>query len=147
MQNMVSRSRFVLGSLVIAAAAAAGCAGLKPMLGMDSSVSLSGAQEVPPVSTSAAGTMKYAVASDMTLSGTVETMGIVGTAAHIHDGAMGVNGPVIIPLNRTSSSNWAVPPGTRLTEAQHRKLKAGELYVNVHSDAYKGGGIRAQLKP
>lgn len=146
MMVSMSRSRFVRGSLLLAAAAVAGCA-RTPVLGMGSTVSLSGAQEVPPVTTSATGTMRYSIGSDMTLTGSVETTGIVATAAHIHDGAAGVNGPVIIPLNRTSANGWAVPPGTRLTDAQHRKLKAGELYVNVHSDAHKGGELRAQLKP
>lgn len=142
----ISRSRLVLGSLMLAAAAASGCAGmLRP--GMGSTVSLSGAQEVPPVTTSASGTMRYSVASDMTLTGRVETTGVVATAAHIHEGAAGANGPVIIPLNRTSANGWAVPPGARLTEAQHRKFKSGELYVNVHSEAHKAGEIRAQLKP
>jgi hypothetical protein len=34
-----------------------------------------------------------------------------------------------------------------LTDAQYKSYKAGELYVNVHSDAYKGGEIRGQLMP
>lgn len=150
MTVLLSRSRFVLASLAVAAGALAGCSNMPMMggmMGMGSSVSLTGAQEVPPVSTSATGTMKYTVSSDMSLSGSVETTNLTSTAAHIHDGAAGVNGPVIIPLNRTSANGWAVPPGTKLTEAQNRKLKAGELYVNVHSDAYKNGEIRAQLRP
>lgn len=146
MNRMMSRSRLFLSGLALSAAVLAGCSGT-PRVGTGTTVSLSGAQEVPPVSTSAAGTMRYAVASDMTLTGTVETTGVIPTAAHIHEGAAGINGPVIIPLTRTSPTGFVVPPGTRLTGAQHRKLKAGELYVNVHSDAHKGGEIRAQLKP
>jgi len=34
-----------------------------------------------------------------------------------------------------------------LTEAQMRSYKAGQLYVNVHSAANKGGEIRGQLEP
>jgi hypothetical protein len=34
-----------------------------------------------------------------------------------------------------------------LSDAQYKALKAGDLYVNVHSDAHKGGEIRGQLKP
>lgn len=146
MKVLLSRSRFTLASLAIVAGALAGCSNM-PMMGMGSSVTLTGAQEVPPVPTAAAGTMKYTVGPDMSVSGTVETTGITSIAAHIHDGAMGVNGPVIIPLNRTSANGWAVPPGIKFTDAQNRKYMAGELYVNVHSDAYKNGEIRAQLKP
>jgi hypothetical protein len=40
-----------------------------------------------------------------------------------------------------------VPAGRKLTEAQMAQLKAGDLYVNVHSNAHKGGEIRAQLEP
>ena len=34
-----------------------------------------------------------------------------------------------------------------LTDAQYEAFKAGNLYVNVHSAANKGGEIRGQLKP
>jgi hypothetical protein len=37
--------------------------------------------------------------------------------------------------------------GTVLTDAQYQAYLAGNFYVNVHSDAYKGGEIRAQLRP
>jgi hypothetical protein len=107
---------------------------------------LSGAQEVPPVETSASGTAKFMLKADRSLSGSVKTKGIEGIAAHIHDGGPGVNGPVAIPLNKKSDHEWAVPVGTKLTAEQIASLKAGTLYVNVHSDAHKGGEIRAQLK-
>ena len=67
-------------------------------------------------------------------------------AAHIHDGAPGVNGPVVVPLNKKNDHEWTVPVGTKLTAAQIESLKAGTLYVNVHTDAHKGGEIRGQLK-
>jgi hypothetical protein len=40
-----------------------------------------------------------------------------------------------------------VPDGRKLTQAQIDALKAGNLYVNVHSDGNKGGEIRGQLRP
>ena len=81
------------------------------------------------------------------LVGTVQTTGMAATAAHIHQGAVGQNGPVIIALVKTSSDVWTVPLGTSLTDAQYQAYLAGQLYVNVHTDANKGGEIRAQLKP
>ena len=79
--------------------------------------------------------------------GTVNTTGVVGTAAHIHQGAAGQNGPVIVPLVKTGPNQWQVPPGTTLSDAQYQAYWDGLLYVNVHSDANKGGELRAQLKP
>src|SRR4030095_5766181 len=76
------------------------------------SAPLSGAQEVPPVETSATGTAKFQLKADRALSGSVMTKGIDGMAAHIHDGAPGINGPVVIPLNRKSDHEWTVPVGT-----------------------------------
>jgi hypothetical protein len=67
--------------------------------------------------------------------------------AHIHEGAPGSNGGVAIPLEKKSDNEWAVPAGATLTDAQFKSYKAGNLYVNVHSDANKGGEIRGQLMP
>ena len=110
-------------------------------------VALSGSQEVPAVNTAASGTASIAVADDKSVSGAVTTTGVAGVAAHIHNGAAGKNGPVIIPLTKTSDNTWAVPAGAKLTDAQYDDYKAGNLYVNVHSAANKGGEIRGQLKP
>jgi hypothetical protein len=74
------------------------------------------------------------------------TTGIAGTAAHIHEGAIGMNGPVIIPLTKNGDT-FAVPTGAKLTTAQFASYQAGNLYVNVHTAANLGGEIRAQLKP
>ena len=110
-------------------------------------VTLSGANEVPPVTTSASGAGTIFVAADKSISGIITTTGVAGTAAHIHVGAAGKNGPVIVPLARSGAGGWSVPPGTRITDAQFESFKHGELYVNVHSEANKGGEIRGQLTP
>jgi len=108
---------------------------------------LSGAAEVPPAKTSATGTGTISVAADRTISGSVTTTGMKGTMAHIHEAAAGANGPVAIPLVQDGDGKWAVPPGTKLNDAQFAALKAGKLYVNVHSAQYPGGEVRAQLQP
>lgn len=113
-----------------------------------SNVTLSGAEEVPPVTTSASGSGTISVKDDKSVSGSVTTTGVAGTAAHIHMGAKGRNGPVIVPLTKSSDGNtWTVPEGRTLTDAQYEAYKAGNLYVNVHSAANKGGEVRGQLKP
>ena len=110
-----------------------------------SDVAMSGSQEVPPVNTAASGTASITVAADKSVSGTVTTTGVASVAAHIHDGAAGKNGPVIVPLTKDGDT-YRVPAGAKLTEAQMASFKAGNLYINVHSAANPDGEIRGQLK-
>ena len=109
------------------------------------SISLSGAAEMPPVTTSAKGTGQITVLPDHTVSGSIKVSGFVPTMAHIHEAAVGKNGPPIITLTQTASDSFAVPAGARLTDAQYTSFTSGELYVNVHSAQYPNGEIRAQL--
>ena len=133
----------VLGAVAVMCA---GCAGMGGPANIQ--VTLSGSQEVPPVTTAATGFGTITVGDDKSVSGSVTTSGVVGVAAHIHDGgAPGKNGPVIVPLTKTSDNTWSVPAGAKFTDAQYESFKAGNLYVNVHSAANKAGEIRGQLKP
>ena len=109
-------------------------------------VDLSGTQEVPAASSSATGSVSFRGADDGTVTGSITTQGVQGTMAHIHQAARGQNGPVIVPLAK-SGDTYTVPEGRKLNAAQMQAYKAGNLYVNVHSDRYKGGEIRAQLQP
>jgi hypothetical protein len=113
----------------------------------DVKVHLIGAEETPPVTTSATGDGTIVIAADKSVSGTIKTAGIEGTVAHIHLGAPGVAGPPIITLNKGAGEVWSVPAGSKLTDEQYASFKAGNLYVNVHSAAHPPGEIRAQLKP
>ena len=147
---MITRTGWALAAAAVVALA--GCSGMKDKMPdwMPGSgamkVSLSGAEEVPPVKTGAKGSGSFRILEDGTLSGSVTTEGVQGTMAHIHRGAKGQNGPVIIPLVKKGDT-YSVPEGKKLTDAQKKDLEAGNLYVNVHSNAHKGGEIRAQLQP
>ncbi len=110
-------------------------------------VELSGAEEVPPVETEARGQGTITVGDDKTVSGEVETTGVQGTMAHIHEGAKGANGGIAVPLEDAGDGKWKVPAGAKLTDAQYEAFKAGKLYVNVHSAQHKGGELRGQLEP
>jgi len=110
-------------------------------------VALSGAQEVPPVATNAAGTGTITVGDDKSVSGSVTTTGVAGTAAHIHEAPAGKNGGVVVPMTKSGDNTWTFAAGAKLTDAQMESLKAGNLYINVHSAANPGGEIRGQLKP
>jgi hypothetical protein len=110
------------------------------------SVKLTGAEEVPPLSVPGSGSGSFRVAEDGTISGSVTTKDVEGTMAHIHRGAKGANGPVIVPLDKQGDT-YSVPAGRKLTPEQMNDLKAGNLYVNVHTNRNKGGEVRGQLQP
>lgn len=111
------------------------------------SMMLTGAQEVPPNSSAATGKSTVAIGADMSVTGMIEVTGMTPTAAHIHEAAMGSNGPVIVPFTKTGPTTFAPPAGAKLTDAQYASYKAGKLYVNVHSAQFPGGEIRMQLMP
>lgn len=138
--STATKSLFLISFVVLA-----GCA--SDSYQQSNRLSLTGAQQVPALTTSASGSGTITVGADKSVSGSITTSGVAATAAHIHEGAMGVNGPIIVPLTKTSENVWSVAPGAKLTDAQYESYKAGKLYVNVHSAANKGGEIRAQLKP
>ena len=110
---------------------------------------LSAAQEVPSNATTATGnglvsfdpaTKKFT--ARLTLSG------MTATAAHIHPGAVGVNGPVLFPLSETAAGSgvWVSAADAVLTDAQVAMLNTGGLYFNAHSAANPGGEIRGQIR-
>jgi len=112
----------------------------------DIKVTLTGDQEVPSVKGAGNGTGTIIIGADKSVSGSVKTTGIAGTAAHIHEAAPGKNGPVVIPLTKNGDT-YAVPAGAKLSDAQFASFKAGNLYVNAHTAANPDGEIRGQLKP
>ena len=135
----MKRLLVLLTSLALAA-----CAGM--MSGNTVNLSLSGTQEVPPLSVPGSGSGSFTIGEDGSVSGSVTTTGVAGTMAHIHMAARGTNGAVIIPLTKNGDT-YSAPAGAKLNNAQMQAFKAGNLYVNVHTDRNKGGEVRAQLQP
>ena len=148
------KTRFASKTLalaLVAAGALSGCAQWNQMMSnapammVGQRLTLSGAEEVPPVTTSATGRAVVMIAPDRSVSGSIETTGINATAAHIHEGAAGANGPVIVPMVK-QGDRFVFPAGAKLTDAQYDSYKTGKLYVNVHSAAHPGGELRAQIR-
>ncbi len=114
-------------------------------------LNLSGLQEVPPNASPATGNI-FGTYDDntKTLSFTVTFSGFVGitTAAHFHAPAPpGVNAPVMIgfvgfPVGVT---NGVYANAYILTPVQEGHLLSGNVYVNLHSNVFPGGEIRAQM--
>jgi hypothetical protein len=129
---------------LFAALVAAGCAGSEwQMTGQQ--VRLWGSNEVPPANTLAYGTGTVNIGADRTVTVTLTVVDMAPTAAHIHEGAAGTNGPVIVPLRRISERAFVAADGAKLTDAQYKSYLDGNLYVNVHSEKYPGGEVRAQI--
>jgi hypothetical protein len=112
----------------------------------------SGAQEVPANASTATGTVlgNYDQRSGL-MAIKINYAGLTAnaTAAHIHRGAVGANGPVQIdftPLGFTFGAQSGTFSKIILLNAiQAADLLAGNLYVNIHNPSFPGGEIRAQL--
>lgn len=148
-----NRTMWAAGTVLAALLSLSGCAKMEGVErrmeaeGARTLLPLTGAQEVPPVNTQASGRSSITVIGDKVITGRVEISNLNATAAHIHQGPPGQNGPVIIPLVKTAENVWSVPGNTVLSSSQFDAYRSGNLYVNVHSAANPGGEIRAQLKP
>ena len=146
---MFSYRYAIQGTLLAAVVALAGCSWMPGMSSDTMSIknALTGAQEVPPVTTSGTGTVDSTFdKSTNTLTWTVSYSGLTGpvTAGHIHGpAAAGANAGVVIPFTGNLSS--PITGKATLTAAQAADLTAGRYYVNLHTAKNPGGEIRAQL--
>lgn len=123
---------------------------------------LSGAQEVPPTTSTASGTATVTVdAARTTITVSMTTQGFTTpvTASHIHFGASGVNGGVMLSLfagpgafpatlTKTLISTDLDPgfaaAGNTFADAVNAILN-GNAYINVHTSVNVDGEIRGQL--
>jgi CHRD domain len=146
--STMMRQRTLVGAIALAMGILAGCSQMSQMMHGDSGqhVTLSGANEVPAVSTSASGSGMVTVKADRSVSARITVTGMSATAAHIHMGAAGANGPVIVPFTKSGDNTFVAPEGAKMTDDQYESYKRGNTYVNVHSAKNPGGEVRAQLK-
>jgi hypothetical protein len=111
------------------------------------STTLSGANELPVVTSSATGTTTGTYnQTTKTLTVSTTLNGITPTAGHIHTQTVPTNatksGPVTFPFTTLTSP---VTFSTVLTTAQEADLLNGIMYVNFHTVANPGGEIRGNL--
>ncbi|PJJ58890.1 CHRD domain-containing protein [Hymenobacter chitinivorans] len=111
---------------------------------------LSGAQEVPAVTSSGTGTVSGTYnKTTKELKYTVTFSGITPTVGHFHIGAPGTTGPVTLPFGfNNSTNNGFVSPITgtvTLSNEQAAALLENKLYANLHSAAAPSGEIRADV--
>lgn len=110
----------------------------------------SGTAEVPPVNTSATGSVTAAYdpsAKTLHYTFTWNNLSGVPVAMHFHDGAAGTNGTVVIPISGFPSQVSGSVSGASdpLNDTLINDLMAGKFYGNIHTQNHPGGEIRAQI--
>lgn len=71
-----------------------------------------------------------------------------GNASHIHAGAAGVAGDVVVPLDTDGfeeSSEGCIEPMEDAAVLQDILDSPADFYVNIHTDEFPGGAVRGQL--
>jgi hypothetical protein len=113
-------------------------------------LTLSGLNEVGPVTTTATGTAVLRLTTDKILYSKVSVANLEAndtfTVSHIHRGAAGVNGPVRIFLANSEADFNIVKVSAPLADSLVTLIKADPAYVNVHSRKKPGGIIRGQIR-
>lgn len=139
-----ARRLLLIGAGVLALA---GCETINETVGNNFAANLSGANEVPPADPDGTGTARVST-NDVTnqICTDLEVRNLTAvTAAHIHRGAAGVNGPPVVnldPPDDSDSDDCDTIDDALLDEI--RNNSAG-FYVNVHTAEHPDGAIRGQL--
>ena len=118
------------------------------VVGNNFAATLSGANEVPPGDPDGTGTATISTNDAINQICThleVRNIGAV-TAAHIHRGAAGVNGPPVVNLDAPddNDSNDCDDVSDSLLDEIRRN--PGGFYVNIHTSDYPNGAIRGQIR-
>jgi hypothetical protein len=112
---------------------------------------MSGANESPPVQTTATGTATFTVnANNLDYTVTISSWpaGRTVTAAHIHAAPATVGGNASPILNFTGANAMTITGGSgtiALPQAVLDQIRAGRTYFNVHSTVNGGGELRGDL--
>ena len=106
--------------------------------------SIDGSQEVPPVVTGASGRGDFTVNTSshvLKYNVSFQNLSSAQVSAHIHQGAVGVGGPIIFvyPNGSPISGSFATTAGQEAT------LLSGGMYTNIHTQMHGGGEIRGQM--
>ena len=128
---------------------------------------LTGANEVPAVSSTATGTVSLTL-NGATVNYTVSATGLSGDArqSHIHVGPANSTGPVVVDFlaispapagtatsfsgsftvaNIKNPTNPPLNPPVVTLDDLIAQIRAGNAYANIHTAAHPGGEIRGQL--
>lgn len=112
-------------------------------------VVMNGLNEFPPVVTPATGLALIRLTVDRKLYSKVTVTGLPGgetlTAAHIHRGAAGTNGAVLVGLC-ANAADFGISKMMQLDEATANAVKTEKLYTNAHTNLHPDGVVRGQIR-
>lgn len=110
------------------------------------SFAVSAKQQFPPISSaqSVIASIDFNV-DDSTLVGMIDLQDLTANMAHIHSGFAGENGDVLFAFEPGQSANTFELPETQLDDETLARLLDGGLYINVHTDEFPAGEMRAQV--
>jgi CHRD domain-containing protein len=132
----------------IAGLTLAACFAASPLLAetVTMKANLAASAEVPPNDSAATGSVTVTLdtaSKKVTWQGTYSGLSGPATAGHFHGPAeTGKNAGVAVPITPNTSP---LQGSADLTDAQAADLLAGKWYVNIHTEAHKGGEIRGQV--
>ena len=112
-------------------------------------VDLTGAQEVPPATTSGNGRATVTLnrtTGAVSVSGSYQNLSSAASAAHIHGASRrGLNSGVIVGLTVSGGTTGTFSGSGTLTAAQITDMLEGVTYLNVHTGNFPGGEVRGQI--
>ena len=81
----------------------------------------------------------------LTIEGTFEGLTGNATAANLRRGPKGIPGPVVFEIEVPKAPRGSIATSVELTAAQVEDLRAGRLYLQIHSERAPDGSIRGWL--
>jgi len=144
--GIVDRSPFIRPTLAALVLTLAGFGAARAELCFDAVID--GTQQGTP--SLATGVGKFVLSdNELTLTYKITFSGLSAseTAAHIHSDAEGGVAVRDLALGSPKVGRWLSTDAQAMTPARVADLKAGLLYVNIHSTSYPAGEIKGQILP
>lgn len=133
--------------------ALAGCATLEESIAEQTAetyhATLTGAQEVGQGDANGTGKAEITISDELDqICWDLNDVSNIGpiTAAHVHSGFAGKNGPVVYTLRRSNEGSYKGCTNASEWVGDRIEGNPAAFYVNVHTADYPNGSIRGQLR-
>jgi len=109
---------------------------------------LAGSQEVPANSSTGTGNVVVLldqITNEVVVVGNFSGLAAAAAASHIHGGAAGTNGGVVVDLSVTAALSGTITGSAVVRSTFADSMVLGLSYLNLHNSSFLGGELRAQL--